>query len=297
MDRSGLQNFGNFRPPHTLPSGTSKPTWVRIADPKNPYTRLSKSSQQCLTWLASCFQHFIWFAETWNMQDIRAVWPCLVKPGQRHTACFETLAQLALLQATHSHIGGGHYSFSMPSGTDNSATEASPNKLFTTSWPLQLFVQLTAFWAHARNVLLQPTHVPGRNNDWADDLSRGWPDSAVALRVAYASALQALHYQAASSCVRLMGFGARNIWQLPPAACSQAIMHPNMHCDPTSPWQPGYLAASVSSLTASRSDQKRAVPEQQNARDQESAMSCDACPVRCNPHPCPGSRTTFSNPG
>ena len=189
---------------------TSKPTWVRIADPNNPYTSLSKSSQQCLTWLASCFRHspiqplarphqlqalaaadacaedetvgiggwaitssqVVWFAETWNMQDIRAVWPCLVKPAQRYIACFETLAQLALLQATHSHIGGGHYSFSMPSGTDNSATEASLNKLFTTSWPLQLFVQLTAFWAHAHNVLLQPTHVPGRCND-ADDLSRG----------------------------------------------------------------------------------------------------------------------------
>ena len=95
-------------------------------------------------------------------------------PCQAWTAVrFETLAQLALLQATHSHIGGGHYSFSMPSGTDNSATEASLNKLFTTSWPLQLFVQLTAFWAHARNVLLQPIHVPGRNNDGADDPSRG----------------------------------------------------------------------------------------------------------------------------
>ena len=88
---------------------------------------------------------------------------CLVKPAQRYIAHFETLAQLALLQATHSHIGGGHYLFCMPSGTDNSATEA-------TSWPLQLFVQLTAFWAHAHNVLLQPTHVPGRCNDWADDL-------------------------------------------------------------------------------------------------------------------------------
>ena len=118
----------------------------------NPYTSLSKSSQQCLTWLALCFQHspvqplarprqlqalaaadacaeddlegkggwaitssqVVWFAKTWNM---RAVWPCLVKPGQRCVACFETLAQLALLQATHSHIGGGRYSFSMPSGT------------------------------------------------------------------------------------------------------------------------------------------------------------------------------------
>ena len=110
---------GSFR--SHLP-GTSKPTWVRVADPNNPYTSLSKSSQQCLTWLASCFRRspvphqlqalaaadacaeddlvgiggwavtssqVVWFAETWNMQDIRAVWPCLVKPGQRYIACFE----------------------------------------------------------------------------------------------------------------------------------------------------------------------------------------------------------------
>ena len=169
----------------------------------------------------------VWFAETWNMQDTRAVWPCLVKLGQRYIACFETLAQLALLQATHSHIGGGRYSFSMPSGTDNSATEASLNKLFTTSWPLQLFVQLTAFWAHARNVLLQPTHVPGRNNDWADDLSRGRlarfshrPES----RVRFSLALSGRGLQ-------LCRPGARNIWQLPPAARSQSLLHPNMCCD------------------------------------------------------------------
>ena len=117
------------------------------------------------------------------MQDIRAVWPCLVK---RRIACFETLAQLALLQAAHSHIGGGRYSFSMPSGTDNSATEASLNKLFTTSWPLQLFVQLTAFWAHAHN----PSPRESRT----------------------------LRCQAgASSCVRLTRPDARNTWQpLPP---------------------------------------------------------------------------------
>ena len=133
-----------MRCPQDIPRvpGTSKPTWVRIADPNNPYTSLSKSSQQCLTWLASCFRHspvqplarphqlqalaaadacaeddfvgiggwaiassqVVWFAETWNMQDTRAVWPCLVKPGQRYIARFETLAQLALLQATRSHI-------------------------------------------------------------------------------------------------------------------------------------------------------------------------------------------------
>ena len=49
-------------------------------------------------------------------------------------------------------------------GTDNSATEASLNKLFATSGPLQLFVQLTAFWAHAHNVLLQPTSCSRRTS-------------------------------------------------------------------------------------------------------------------------------------
>ena len=91
------------------------------------------------------------------MQNIRAVWPCLVKPGQR---CFETLAQLALLQATPARLVVG---------------AAIP-------------------------------HVPGRCNDWADDLSRGgWPNSAIALKVAYASALRAQQCQAeAFSCVRCM---------------------------------------------------------------------------------------------
>ena len=129
--------------------GGRKPTWVRIADPNNPFTALSKASQACLEWLGSCLKHSptqVWFAETWTMQDVRRVWPCLSKPAQRYIACFETLAQLALLQATQSHIGGGRYSFSMLSGTDNSAAEAGINKMFTTSWPLQIFVQLVASW-------------------------------------------------------------------------------------------------------------------------------------------------------
>ena len=34
-------------------------------------------------------------------------------------------------------------------------------------------MQLIASWAHAQNVLLQPSHLSGRYNEWADDLSRG----------------------------------------------------------------------------------------------------------------------------
>ena len=49
-------------------------------------------------------------------RTLAGVAACLSKPAQRYIACFETLPQLALLQATHSHIGGGHYLFSLPSG-------------------------------------------------------------------------------------------------------------------------------------------------------------------------------------
>ena len=113
-----------------IPS-TSKPTWVRAADYNNPFTTLSTASQrlQALAAADACAEEevvgiggwavtssqMVWFAETWT-QDVRRVWPCLVKPAQRYIACFETLAQLALLQSTHSHIGGGRYSFSMPFG-------------------------------------------------------------------------------------------------------------------------------------------------------------------------------------
>ena len=82
---------------------TSKPTWVRISDPSNPYTSISKFSQHCLAWLGSCFQHspsqpiadskplqlpthaqrmgrdVVWFAETWNMSEVRPAWPCLMQ--------------------------------------------------------------------------------------------------------------------------------------------------------------------------------------------------------------------------
>ena len=198
------------------------------------------------------------------------MWPCLVKPGQRCVACFETLAQLALLQATHSHIGGGRYSFSMPSGTDNSATEASLNKLFTTSWPLQLFVQLTAFWAHAHNVLLRPTHVPGRCNDWADDLSRGRlarfshrPES----RIRFSPAGLAMSGRGIQLCpMRWMRPGARNTWQLPPALLGQALFASQHALRPNGRLRPGNQNNWLR-------QQKSADPEQQAAHSRKRALS------------------------
>ena len=51
-----------------------------------------------------------------------------------------------------------HLHFTLPSGTDNSATEADVNKMFATSWPMQVLLQPSRL-GRTRNVAqcLEPT--------------------------------------------------------------------------------------------------------------------------------------------
>ena len=187
-----------------------KPTYVRVQDPARQECHLGKDSQAALRWLLSCMQFcpqlplsmppllhcmcaadamaegnqvgiggwlstsdsFLWFACTWSMDDVRQTWPFLVKDAQKYIACFEVLAQLALLQCTYARLNHRHQRFCMPSGTDNSPSEAGLNKMFSTADPLSHFLKLAAQWAHARGVQLLLTHVPGDKNTWADELSR-----------------------------------------------------------------------------------------------------------------------------
>ena len=189
---------------------THKPTYVRIADPARNEVHLGKDSQSALRWLASCMQFtprhslqlppvlhcmcaadamaqgrqvgiggwlstsstFLWFACTWDVDDVRAVWPFLTKEPQKYIACFEVLAQLALLQCAWRRLRYKHQRFCMPAATDNSPSEAGLNKLFSTSEPIAHFLKLAAQWAHARGIQLMLTHLPGEKNAWADELSR-----------------------------------------------------------------------------------------------------------------------------
>ena len=106
------------------------------------------------------------------MSEVRAVWPQLHKDVQKYMACFETLAQLALLQMAQSRLGHKYLSFARRAGSDNIPTEAGVNKLFSTAWPLSLFLRLVASWSHAHSVALLVSHVSGKKNVWADELSR-----------------------------------------------------------------------------------------------------------------------------
>ena len=187
--------------PRIVPS--HKPAWVRVADPAAEHTRLSAASEN-IEWLLQCFQSDLacplrskpvlackaaadacaegatvgiggWSISSRSVSlGVRRRWPCLTKKAQRYIACFETLAQLALMRiAAWTAEGQAVHGLCMPSGTDNTASEAGVNKLFTTAWPFQIFVQYFAAWAYKHKWSVLASHIPGEHNVWADQLSRG----------------------------------------------------------------------------------------------------------------------------
>ena len=112
----------------------------------------------------------------------------------------------------------------------------------------------------------------------------GWPDSAVALKVAHASALAGLamsgrHSAVSDGCALAPGT---------PGSCLQHCLA-SLICIPTciatkwpsSPCQPERLAASASRLHQAALTEKSADPEQQAA----ASVHChaDICPARYNP--------------
>ena len=169
---------------------------IRISDKTGTHTTLQRQGKEALTWLLqsdaamplSCAfgegdtfgiggwlttkDSCVWFTEQFSMKHARDISPSLHKDAQKYIACWEALAQLALLQATCSTLRSQCMSFTLPSGCDNTAAEAGANRLSTTSWPLSIFLQLIARWACAHVVEIQPRHIPGGKNVWADELSR-----------------------------------------------------------------------------------------------------------------------------
>ena len=186
---------------------SSKPQYVRVADPASKTTTLQKDSE-CLAWLRNTLE----YSPTAPLSDP----PCLTCPaaagrlrgrghgGRRRLAdhkprcslvladlvhprpapdlafrhqkgpgvylsSFEALAQFMLLQAAYHRLHHKHATFCLPTGSHNSAAEATLNTLFSTSWPLCHFLRLAAGWADRPGVALQVSHVPGKLNDWADD--------------------------------------------------------------------------------------------------------------------------------
>ena len=131
---------------------SSRPQYLRVADPSNGTTTLQKDSKNCIAWLLAtlsfapaapladppcliCMAAADACAEGdtvgvgGHIQDLRQTWPFPSKGAQAYISSFEALAQLILLQAAYYKLHHKHASFCLPSGSDNTAAEATLNTL------------------------------------------------------------------------------------------------------------------------------------------------------------------------
>ena len=113
-------------------------------------------------WMVHFSNSVAWFAETWNYADVQAQWPCLTKEAQRHSwPSYALRGQQRARRAA---------ACAYPQKRE---TRLPKPELFTTAWPLQMFVQLVAAWAHKHKWSIIDSRVAGECNTWANQLIRG----------------------------------------------------------------------------------------------------------------------------
>ena len=98
-----------------------------------------------------------WFAEMWDISELRQTWRFPTKPAQAFFASFEKLAQFAFLQSTHHIIGHSHVQLHVPRRTQRLASTSSlrPSGRFA-------ILKLIASWSHAHGKALMPSHIQAK---------------------------------------------------------------------------------------------------------------------------------------
>ncbi|CAE7330818.1 unnamed protein product [Symbiodinium sp. CCMP2592] len=115
---------------------------------------------------------YIWFSQAWQLSDLSVLGLELRRPAHKDIACYETLAQIALVHAYRSVFPSGRVAVRLPSFSDNASTEALGAKLYTAKWPLGAFAQKLSLISAASGIELDISHIAGEKNDDADMLSR-----------------------------------------------------------------------------------------------------------------------------
>ena len=87
-----------------------------------------------------CKTQVWWFAEHFEVKDFPPAWS-MREDAQKDIACYELLAQIALLWARAQFSHPARVQVCLPSMSDNTSAEAVANKLFTTSLPLNFSPQ------------------------------------------------------------------------------------------------------------------------------------------------------------
>lgn len=114
----------------------------------------------------------LWFSEKFSHDDFTELSIHLDENMQRSISAFETLAQIALVWLIATAYPGFRIPICLKSLSDNIGAESVSNKLCTTSHPLCIFVEILTKLASITGVELDVTHIPGKDNVIADDLSR-----------------------------------------------------------------------------------------------------------------------------
>ena len=115
--------------------------------------------------------HNIWFSERFAVADFLDLGVLVQAAAERDITSYETLAQHALLMLVATAIPSGRLCVRLQTLSDNTGAESSINKMFSTTYPVCLFLQKMATFSALSGIALEVGHVPGAN-DQADFLSR-----------------------------------------------------------------------------------------------------------------------------
>ena len=114
----------------------------------------------------------VWFSCRFEYSDFAALNIPVTSEMQKFIACFETLAQMAIMLIFSRNSPGFRFPLRIPSLTDNSGTESGGNKLFSTTFPMNLFLEKLTVLCTISGMELDLSHIAGERNDEADALSR-----------------------------------------------------------------------------------------------------------------------------
>ena len=113
-----------------------------------------------------------WFQFRISLAEAQSLWPWLGDDMQKHIAAWELLAQFALSFCIDAHLPRTRGPIACHQATDNSAADAASAKGLTMTQALAAV--LTPYFKFMRRYQVFPhiTHIPGRLNVPADELSR-----------------------------------------------------------------------------------------------------------------------------
>ena len=114
----------------------------------------------------------VWFSSRFDHLDFTALNIPVTSEMQKFIACFETLAQMAVLLIFSRNSPGFRFPLRIPSLTDNSGTGSGGNKLFSTAFPMNLCLEKLTILCTISRMELDLSHIAGDRNDEADALSR-----------------------------------------------------------------------------------------------------------------------------